>query len=692
MVSSTLSPLANYLLRISWLILITSLHFTHCRIQWLESEKPFQLDCKVDSFYQTVDQSYIYTWTLNETVVVSGPTEHVYKVPSANQTHVGEWSCQISSKTTSESFFSHRIVAKLAFWQEPDPDALKKATQEAIHLYFAKTSIVTAPVWLLKSVPEPTLEWFDDAGSVSRRPTQYYTTQNGSLVIFEPKQMLSFRAVATNKVTKQQYTFFINPSLVDANPEPGASFFLVKPQDVSVVLAESVTFECIPRSNDVLVEWYRVVANKDGGFERQRVDDNLEFQIANTRGIYLRVKYVQLSDAGEYHCIARGSSHNASAKLTVNFAPVFPTDAVDREQTLDLDGSVQWHLSAVGSPAPNSSWYFNGKQLIPPFMDSALQLLEQGGLMLKQARLDHSGFYQCIAENVVDETIFTIRVQVQASPPQIISQSSKKTVQNGDSVSFNCRAIGAPQPKIVWTRNGDILDQSSNAIDILSDGQLLIRSAGDDDEGTYMCFAMNSRGNASTTSQLRVMTKTRIVLPPQNNSAQIGSSVQFFCSIQSDPRSDQPPKVSWLRNRVPIDFKKDSRFAVTSNYSLFISQIRSDDGGNYECKVESNYGSDSKSATLTVLELPFPPIILAATPLAPEQPRAVKLVWSPGFDGNSPVLNFIVESLDIKQGNEWVEHASFPAGVEKSPYEETLRNLLPSRTYAFRVKARNSLG
>jgi len=49
------------------------------------------------------------------------------------------------------------------------------------------------------------------------------------------------------------------------------------------------------------------------------------------------------------------------------------------------------------------------------------------------------------------------------------------------------------------------------------------------------------------------------------------------------------------------------------------------------------------------LELPYPPVITSAE-LSSSSLNAVDLAWTPGFDGNSPVLRFTIDFRIIVMG------------------------------------------
>lgn len=81
--------------------------------------------------------------------------------------------------------------------------------------------------------------------------------------------------------------------------------------------------------------------------------------------------------------------------------------------------------------------------------------------------------------------------------------------------------------------------------------------------------------------------------------------------------------------------------------TLEIVAVRASDVGEYMCSVVSPGGNETRSARLSVIELPFPPINVVAARIERISPRTINVTWVPGFDGNSPTKNFIIERQEV---------------------------------------------
>lgn len=71
--------------------------------------------------------------------------------------------------------------------------------------------------------------------------------------------------------------------------------------------------------------------------------------------------------------------------------------------------------------------------------------------------------------------------------------------------------------------------------------------------------------------------------------------------------------------------------------------------GVYTCDVRSPGGNETRAAKLSVIELPFAPSNVKAERVDVGTQRAVNVSWTPGFDGNSPIKQYIVQKREVPE-------------------------------------------
>jgi len=89
------------------------------------------------------------------------------------------------------------------------------------------------------------------------------------------------------------------------------------------------------------------------------------------------------------------------------------------------------------------------------------------------------------------------------------------------------------------------------------------------------------------------------------------------------------------------------RISIHSDGTLEIQAVRAADVGEYTCAVISPGGNETRSARLSVIELPFPPVNVHAVRLESVSQRAVNVTWTPSFDGYSPIVKYIVQRREV---------------------------------------------
>uniref|UniRef100_A0A1I8NUE4 Muscle M-line assembly protein unc-89 n=1 Tax=Stomoxys calcitrans TaxID=35570 RepID=A0A1I8NUE4_STOCA len=178
---------------------------------------------------------------------------------------------------------------------------------------------------------------------------------------------------------------------------------------------------------------------------------------------------------------------------------------------------------------------------------------------------------------------------------------------------------------------------------------------------------------------------------PQDCTALIGGCVRLSVIYEGLPK----PQVIWYKASRPIVETSNTIINTSSRKSVLqISDIDTDDSGKYSVEVMNEFGADIASASVAVEGPPEPP---SGKPSISQGPDRVAIAWcGPPYDGGCMITGFIIEKQQFdssspldQQENEssWMEIASV---VDSLAY--TVKNLKPSFTYRFRVRAENIHG
>uniref|UniRef100_A0A3P9D901 receptor protein-tyrosine kinase n=1 Tax=Maylandia zebra TaxID=106582 RepID=A0A3P9D901_9CICH len=136
--------------------------------------------------------------------------------------------------------------------------------------------------------------------------------------------------------------------------------------------------------------------------------------------------------------------------------------------------------------------------------------------------------------------------------PQWVQPEMKKLYAAfvSNMIKMQCKATGHPVPAIQWYKNGKLFrrDHRIGGFQVEHTGTLIMTSLVPSDKGNYTCLVENKYGRLQHTYQLNVLERpSRPILQqglPANQTAAVGSDVEFVCRVFSDIQ----PHMQWLKH------------------------------------------------------------------------------------------------------------------------------------------------
>ncbi|KAB0347873.1 hypothetical protein FD754_012730 [Muntiacus muntjak] len=220
-------------------------------------------------------------------------------------------------------------------------------------------------------------------------------------------------------------------------------------------------------------------------------------------------------------------------------------------------------------------------------------------------------------------------------------------VTEGSPVTFTCKIVGIPVPKVYWFKDGKQISKRNEHFKMKREGDgtcsLHIDSTTSDDDGNYTIMAANPQGRISCSGHLMVQglpIRSRLTAAGQSHRGR--SRVQerdkeplqerFFrphflqapgdmvahegrlCRLDCKVSGLPPPELTWLLNGQPVlpDASHKMLVRETGVHSLLIDPLTQRDAGTYTCVATNKTGQNSFSLELTVVakEVKKAPVIL----------------------------------------------------------------------------------
>nr|XP_033817053.1 protein sidekick-2 isoform X2 [Geotrypetes seraphini] len=615
-----------------------------------------------------------FKWLHNNKELTKFSLEYRYMITSLDRTHAGFYRCIVRNRMGALLQRQTEVqVAYMGSFEE------REKQQSVSH---GEAAVIPAPS--IDSFPQPQVTWFRDGRKIPPSNRIAITLDNTLVILSSvaPDTGRYYVQAVNDKngdnKTSQPITLTVEN--VGGPADPIAPTIIIPPRNTSVVSGTSeVTMECVANARPLMK--LQIIWKKDGVPLSSGISDyNRRLTILNPT----------ISDAGYYECEAiLRSSSVPSITRGAFFSVLEPPQFVKEPQkhlSAEMEKVIEIPCQAKGVIQPQISWYKDATFLAVDKV-SRFKVLKAGSLQISGLVPDDTGMFQCFARNGAGEVQASTYLAVTSIAPNITKGPSDSTAIDGMAVVLSCETSGAPRPAITWQKGDRILASGSVQLPrftLLESGSLLMSPAHLSDAGTYTCLATNSRGVDEASADVVIWARTRIMDPPQDQSVIKGTKASMSCGVSHDPSVSI--RYVWEKDGSALSLDGIPRIRLDADGTLHISQTWSGDIGTYTCGVLSAGGNDSRNAHLRVRQLPHGPEHPVASLSALEK-RAINLTWAKPFDGNSPLIRYIVE---VSENNApWTVLLSH---IDPESTSITVRGLIPARSYQFRLCALNDVG
>ncbi|XP_054464444.1 basement membrane-specific heparan sulfate proteoglycan core protein isoform X3 [Anoplopoma fimbria] len=413
--------------------------------------------------------------------------------------------------------------------------------------------------------PSPKITW-----SKLRSPLPWrHKVVNNSLVLPAVGRQDSgeYICTATNNMGTTEVTI-----MLDVETPPYATSM---PDDVAVRVGEVIRLQCLAHGTPPLT------------YTWTKLDGNLPPR-AQVSGGDLQINLATSEDAGSYKCVASNRVANSEviAKVTVR-SPL--AVRVSPQVEVKAQGSaVEFTCSAAGGIETKIEWLKEGGALPPNHH------VKDGVLRIENLEQSNEGIYICRASSGYGQAQDTARLTIQALPKVMINvRTSVQTVMIGNSVEFECQAVGDPEPTVKWSKVGGSLP----AHIMVKGGMLRIDQVTEADAGQYRCTATNDVGSVQSQVVLNVQSLPQIAALPETKEVTVGSDAVLPCVASGYP----VPEIKWskVEGELPPKCFQDLN-------ALTVPRVAHEDSGIYVCTASNKQGKVEAFTTLQVHERVMP--------------------------------------------------------------------------------------
>ncbi|XP_055694563.1 cell adhesion molecule Dscam2 isoform X50 [Lutzomyia longipalpis] len=610
-----------------------------------------------------------------------GHSDAILRIESVKKEDKGMYQCFIRNDQESAE-----ASAELKLGGRFDPPVIRQAfTDQVLH---------PGPSMFLRCVaggnPTPEISWELDEKKIvnnDRFQVGQYVTVNGDVVSYLNITAIHandgglYKCIASSKVGVATHSAKLN---VFGLP-------YIRPMEKKAIVAGETLIVTCPVAGHPIdsIVWER--DNRALPINRkQKVFPNGTLIIENVE---------RNSDQATYTCVAKnaeGYSARGALEVQVMVPPqIIPFTFGDEASNPGNSHAV--HCTVTKGDVPiDIRWSLNGQPLVNS--ENGVTIFRMSprlsSLSIDSVGGAHRGVFKCTASNAAGTTDYATELTVNV-PPRWILEPTDKAFAQGSNAKVECKADGFPKPQVTWKKAvgdtpGDYKDLKANDNIRVEDGTLFVNNIQKNNEGYYLCEAINGIG-----SGLSAVILVSVQAPPEfteklrNQTARRGEPAVLQC----EAKGEKPIGILWNMNNNRLDPKTDTRYTIREEIlttgvmsSLSIKRTERSDSALFTCVATNAFGSDDASINMIIQEVPEIPYALK---VLDKSGRTVQLSWAKPYDGNSNLDRYVIESK--RSRGSW-EHDVERVFVPGHTNEAQVQKLSPATTYNIRIIAENAIG
>ncbi|XP_063991062.1 obscurin isoform X5 [Diachasmimorpha longicaudata] len=346
------------------------------------------------------------------------------------------------------------------------------------------------------------------------------------------------------------------------------------------------------------VTWY-----KDGQVLKE--SDRISFVKEGSDSYSLIIKGCKLTDTGSYSVMAKNEINQTSDVWNFDVkCPPKIKKKLGESRIIEEGASLTLQIEVETTPEPKVVWL---KDDVVIKEDRRITIVDDGEtrvLKINECVGTDAGVYKAKVSNKDGTTVDQVGVEVKCAPSFKKSMTDVITKVGATSAEFVVEVAGYPRPKVQWYINKTEITESKKEFTTSSEGdvhKLVIKDIKEERSGCYTCKLTNQYGSESSSGQLIVYCKPKIVKKLVDQKLNEGETLKLAVEISGTP----DPDIKWFKDGKEVS--ADARIKITrdsqrkESYDLTLNLLKGSDGGTYEVRAENEMGSVTCKSKIIVL-------------------------------------------------------------------------------------------
>ncbi|XP_011159693.1 obscurin isoform X7 [Solenopsis invicta] len=451
----------------------------------------------------------------------------------------------------------------------------------------------------VKGYPKPDIKWTKDGQEIIAGGRIKY--------LWEDEESLSLVIKQVTAKDAGVYTIKAKNELGEDSTQielivKSAPKITKKQSDMMILIEETGTMtvqvEATPAPE---VNWYK---------DSQLIEESDRIKIIkeNSDTYKLVIKNTKVTDAGSYSIVAKNDVNQTTDIWKVGIkCPPKIKKRLGEPRVINEGDTLNLLIEVESNEEPTINWY-KDEQLLAA--SDRVKMTKNGNnhiLTVSGATVEDAALYKAEVVNkhgtISDET----RVRVRGIP-RFKTKLCDISANEGElNVEFVVEVEGFPKPSVHWFLGDVEITEKRTEYTRVEEGdnyKLVIKEVKTELKGHYTCKVQNEYGENSSSSDLTVNTRPKILKKLADQRLKEGETLKLTFEVSGTP----DPEVKWYKDGDEVS--ADARIKITrdsqrnESYDLTVTLLKGSDGGLYEVRAENELGYVSSKSKVIVMTPP----------------------------------------------------------------------------------------